>query len=62
MHVYLWLQTSACVLRSMHVQVNDHVIENVRHEEAVSALKFGGDEVTLVVKYYRPASFLLSKS
>ena len=42
-------------------QVNSTRLDNVLHDEAVQCLKRAGDDVTLVVKYFRPASLFLTQ-
>ena len=43
-------------------QVNGKNIEAYGHDMAVQTLKHAGDEVTLVVKYFKPASLFLNRS
>ena len=44
------------------LQVNGKNIEAYGHDMAVQTLKHAGDEVTLVVKYFKPASLFLNRS
>ena len=44
------------------LQVNGVSLDSYCHDEAVSLLKEAGDDVTLCVKYFHPASLFLNKS
>ena len=49
------------IMPNIHIfQVNSEMIENYCHDEAVQCLKNAGDNVTLTVKYFRPASLFLT--
>ncbi len=45
-----------------YVQVNGNNIEICGHDAAVQTLKNAGEDVTLTVKYFRPASLFLNRS
>ena len=44
------------------LQVNETRLEGAMHDDAVQCLKRAGASVTLIVKYFRPASLFLSAS
>ena len=44
------------------LKVNGTSVEDATHDQAVALLKSAGEVVTLLVKYFRPASLFLNKS